>query len=177
MDHRAEMEARGDGAAVPMEGAAEWTFDAVQDRLVEAMLTCWRGGDRERGWLRGGADGPWHMVLPDAAYDGGRDAGEARIDAAIRPAALTRRDVDEMEEAFAWVEALDAGQRRLVSAAVAQLARGQRQVSWVRVARSFGLDRGTDGLRMRYGRAIASIAARLNGGNPRGFVSNDLVAR
>lgn len=177
MEHRADMEAQGGGTAVPVEGGREWTFDDVQDRLVEAMLTCWRGGDRERGWLRGGADGPWHMVLPDAAYDGGRDAAEQRADAAIRPAALTRRDVDEMEEAFGWVEALEAGQRRLVSAAVAQLARGQRQVSWVRVARSFGLDRGTDGLRMRYGRAIFSIAARLNGGNARAFVSSDLVGR
>lgn len=175
MGAQQRLEGEAADAAVPVEGGAvprrDWTFYDVQDRLVEAMLTCWRLPDRERAWSRGASDGPWHLVMPDAAYDGGRGAGEARVEGALRSAAMTRADVAEMDEAFGWVEALSGGERRLVGAVIAELARGRREVSWVRIGRRFGVTRGLDGLRMRYSRAIASIAARLNGGNPRANVS------
>lgn len=175
MAHRDEMEPNVVSPSVPLEGGSlprrAWTFVDVQDRLVEALLTCWRLPDRERRWSRGASDGPWHLVMDEAEYDGGRDAGVARVEAAMRPASLTRREVDEMEEAFGWVDALEPGERRLVAAAITDLARGRREIGWARVAKRFGLSRGADGLRMRYGRSISRIAARLNGGNPRANVS------
>lgn len=147
-----------------------WTFVTVEERLVEAMVTCWRQPDGERAWLRVVAtDGPWRLVVDAAEYDGGRGAGEARAQAALRPASLTLADLAEMEEAFGWVEWLEPAQRRLVGLAIGELARGRRQVPWRQLLRRMGLVRGADGLRMRYGRAIAGIAARLNGGNPQGL--------
>lgn len=141
----------------------------VEDRLVEAMLTCWRLPDGERAWQRVVAtDGPWRLVLDDAEYDGGRGAGEARAERALRPASLTRADLAEMEEAFGWAGWLSPEDRRLVGLAVTALARGARQVPWRALLAKMGRQRGADGLRMRYGRAIASIAGRLNGGNPQG---------
>jgi hypothetical protein len=151
-----------------------WTFAAVQERLVEAMITCWRQPDGERAWQRVVAsDGPWRLVMAEAGdYDGGRGAGAARAEAAIRPASLTRRELAEMEEAFAWCDALRPEERRIVGLAIAALAGGRREVPWRALLRPMGLERGADGLRMRYGRAIARIAARLNGGNARGLAVN-----
>jgi len=146
--------------------AAGWTFDMVQDRLVEAMITCWRHPDRERAWQR--VRSTWPEVLREIAvgdYDA-RGGDHSSSDVAIRPAALTRQDVAEMEEAFGWLDAVAPAERKLVALALAELARGQRQVRWRRLLRPMGLARGSDGLRMRYGRAISGIAARLNGGNP-----------
>lgn len=162
--------------AVPVEGGAlpseAWTFDMVQDRLVEAMITCWRHADRERGWQR--LRSAWPEVTRERAagdYDA-RGADGSSSDVALRPASLTRREIGEMEEAFGWAGALDPVDRRIVALAVAQLARGQRQVRWSRMLGDLGMTRGSDGLRVRYGRALASIAAMLNqpnGGKPRNF--------
>lgn len=169
------MEGQRLGHGLPVEGASlpapAWTFDAVQDRLVEAMIVCWRDADRERGWLR------VRSLWPEITRDQNEGDSDARgghglgIEPVIRPAALTRRDVAEMEEAFGWMDAVEPDERRIVGLAVAQLARGRREVSWRAMLHPLGLRYGSDGLRMRYGRAIASIAARLNGGNARASVS------
>ncbi|APR54838.1 hypothetical protein CA223_06765 [Sphingomonas koreensis] len=158
-----------------MEGAAlppvAWTFEAVQDRLVEAMLTCWRHPDRERGWQR--VRSTWPEITRELGagdYDA-RGGESTSSDVAIRPASLTRRDVREMEEAFGWMGAIAPDDRKIVGLAITQLARGRREVAWRVVLRSMGLRHGSDGMRMRYGRAIAAVADRLNGGNPRASVS------
>lgn len=160
---------------VPMEGYCLpldfWTFDMVQERLVEAMIVCWRHPDRERGWQR--PRSAWPEILREISagdYDArGGDLSSSEV--ALRPASLTRLEQDEMEEAFGWLDAVPAHDRKLVGLAVVELARGQRQVSWMRLLRPMGLTRGSDGLRVRYGRAIASIAGRLNGGNPQASAS------
>ncbi|MDT9096811.1 hypothetical protein RSW32_26145, partial [Escherichia coli] len=61
--------------------------------------------------------------------------------------------------AFDWLAVLHADDRKLVGLAVAQLAAGKREISWVKLLRRMGLQRGADGLRMRYGRALAAIVA------------------
>lgn len=170
------MEGQTPNSTLPMEGQTLptfLTFDDVQDRLVEAMLTCWRHPDRERGWLRVKAMWPDVMAEP-GDYDA-RGGDLVSDGAALRPAALTRRDIDEMEEAFGWVEAIAPDDRKLVGLAVSMLARGRREVPWRNLLRPMGLTRGADGLRMRYGRAMAAVAARANGGNPQGIASTPKI--
>ena len=152
--------------------AGSITFSDVEDRLVEAMITCWRTPDRERAWQAVRSTWPevqreLHMGDYDARGGDGRSS-----DVPLRLASQTRADVVEMEEAFAWVSALDADDRRLVGLVIQQLARGQREVSWLKLLRRMGLPHGSEGLRKRYGRAIATIAARRNGRNPREVLSS-----
>ena len=59
--------------------------------------------------------------------------------------------------------ALAESNRKLVCLAVEQLGKGAARVSWRALLVPMGLERGSDGLRMRYGRAIARIAGALNG--------------
>ena len=165
-----KMEGDRANIAPPMEGRILpvdfWTFDMVQERLVEAMIICWRNPDRERGWQR--LRSTWPDVLREEAagdYDA-RGGHHTSSDVAIRPASLTRLEVAEMEEAFGWMDAVPPLDRKLVGLAIAALASGRREVSWRHLLRPMGLQRGSDGLRMRYGRAIARIAGALNGGNP-----------
>lgn len=152
--------------------AAFLTFDVVQERLVEAMITCWKDGDRERAWQRVRSTWPEVMRETSAGDYDARGGDGSSSDVAMRPAALTRLDVAEMEEAFGWTSVLSGEDRRLVAIVIAQLARGRREVSWPRVLRSLGEKRGTDGLRMRYGRAITAMCVAGSRGNPREVVSS-----
>ena len=147
------------------------TFDDVQDRLVEAMLTCWRYPDRERGWqtLRCA----WPEISRDVwagDYDA-RGGDGTSADVALRPASQTRIDIAEMEEAFGWLDAIAPDDRKLIGLAIRELARGKREVSWRRLKAAMGIAQGSDGLRMRYGRAITAICIARNGGNPSRDVS------
>lgn len=150
-----------------------WTFDMVQERLIEAMIICWRNPDRERGWqtLRSA----WPDVLREVSagdYDArGGDLSSSEV--ALRPCALTRAEQGEMEEAFAWLDHVPVEDRKVIGLAIVKLASGKhRAVPWRDLLRPMGMARGADGLRMRYGRAITSIAHRLNGGNARGIASS-----
>ncbi|HEU0045093.1 hypothetical protein [Sphingomonas sp.] len=140
--------------------AGSFTLAEVEERLVEAMLTCWRHADRERGWQR--LRSAWPEITRDVLAGDYDDRGGDMASAVLRPASLTRREVGEMEEAFGWVEVLAPIDRKLVGLAVSELARGQRQVRWALVMRQMGLSRGRDGLRMRYGRAMARVCQRAN---------------
>lgn len=144
------------------------SFDDVQDRLVEAMLTCWRYPDRERGWqtLRCA----WPEISPE--LEAGDYDACADVEVALRPASQTREEIAEMEEAFGWLDAVAPDDRKLIGLAICELARGKREVSWSRLKSAMGIERGSDGLRMRYGRAITSICNARNGGNPSGDVSS-----
>jgi hypothetical protein len=154
----------------PMEGAVLpqgfMSFDDVQDRLVEAMLTCWRYPDRERGWqtLRCA----WPEISRDVwagDYDA-RGGDGTSGDVALRPASQTRIEIAEMDEAFGWLDAIAPADRKLIGLAIRELARGRREVSWSRLKAAMGIKRGSDGLRMRYGRSITAICTALNGGKP-----------
>jgi hypothetical protein len=170
-----EMEGRTIKTQSPVEGAilptAVLTFCEVEDRLVEAVLTCWRYPDRERGWQR--IRSAWPEISREEQrgdYDARGGEGSSS-DVAIRPASLTRVEVAEMEEAFGWLDAISPEDRKLVALAIGQLARGKREVSWIDMLDRIGLDRGADGLRMRYGRALHAICIAVNGGNAGRHVS------
>jgi len=151
--------------------AGSMSFDDVQDRLVEALLTCWRYPDRERGWqtLRSA----WPEISRDVwagDYDA-RGGDGTSADVALRPASQTRAEVAEMEEAFGWLDAVAPEDRKLIGLALVQLARGKREVSSADLMRKLGIERGADGLRMRYSRAISAIAQAPSRGNPSRDVS------
>lgn len=147
-------------------GAVLLTFTGLEDRLVEALCICWRDADRARGWQH--VKSAWPEIMREAHLG---DYVEPSSDAAIRPAALTRQDVAEMEEAFDWLNAADPTDRKLIGLAINQLARGKREISWIAMLPVMGLPRGAEGLRMRYGRAMTAICNAVNGGNPSPDVS------
>lgn len=136
------------------ENIEEWTFDLVQERLVEAMLLWRRMPDRERGWLVVRAYWPEmrrHHHFGDYAD----------VEASPRALPLSRDEVGRMEEASAWLMLVGERDRALVALAVSWLASGRAQVPWRRLLKPLGISFGSDGLRMRYGRAIRAIAVEL----------------
>ncbi len=152
-------------------------FEDVEDRLVEAVRTCQRYPDRERGWQR--IRSAWPEISRDLLagdYDA-RGGDGSSSDVALRSAAMTRQDVAEMEEAFGWLDAIDPVDRKLIGLAIGHLARGRREVPWLKLLPAMGLAMGSEGLRMRYGRAITAICTAVNGGNPRGTRVNGVKVR
>ncbi|MBM3597341.1 MAG: hypothetical protein FJX35_03955 [Alphaproteobacteria bacterium] len=122
-----------------------WTEDAVKARLAEAADTLRRlPGGVMRARLTG-----WPEVVRAAAeaygYDGAR----------MRPAAPGPAAISRMDEALAWLFALDLDARRIV------WARAGR-VSWRRLEDMDGRSHVT--LRRVHDRAMAAIARALNSG-------------
>lgn len=136
------------------------SFDDVETRLVEAMRICWRLPDRERGWLRLRAY--WPDVSAEAGDYDARGGDHRSSDVAIRPASLTRAEHAAMEEALGWLDMVKANDRKLIGLAITALARGESRIPWRELLAPMGLKLGADGLRMRYGRALSNIVARLN---------------
>jgi hypothetical protein len=139
-----------------------WSFDAVQERLVEAITYLWRVPGRVGpGELR--ASSFWQRVQLERS-DWGMNVS---ADEAPRVRGLTRREMAEMEEALGWVDHVPAGEtRQIVALALIQLARGESRVRWTEVFKAMerrGVHGFTsDGMRKRYGRALAMICQRLN---------------
>jgi len=145
------------------------SFTAVEDRLVEALLTCWRYPDRERGWqtLRSA----WPEISRDV-WAGDYDArGGDGTSAVLRPAAQTRAEISEMEEAFGWLDGIAPDDRKLIGLAIRELAQGKREVPWRSLLPKLGLKMGVTGLQMRYSRAITTIAQAQSRTNPSPNVS------
>ena len=146
-----------------------WSFDMVQERLVEAVHL-WRrspGGGRSPF----ATDGPWELVkreLFGPAVD--KDAPLPRLP--LRRSEVAIRD--QTSDWLGWVQERD---RRLVVLAVTKLAQGHGQVPWMDLRKPMGVALGADGLRMRYSRAIQAICHRLNGGNARSGTSTPEKSR
>src|SRR3546814_8311083 len=132
-----------------------WTFEMVQERLVEAMLLWRRMPDRERGWLAVKAYWP-EMRRHNHFGD------YADVEASPRPLPLSLEDYARMEQASGWLAYVRGQDRPLIALAVAWLAAGYQSVHWLKLRRPLGVTYGADGLRMRYGRAITAIARRLD---------------
>lgn len=131
------------------------TFEAVQERLVEALRLWWRMPDRERGWMTIRAFWPEmrrHNHFGDYADTEG----------APRPLPLSRAEIAEMDEASEWMRFIPDRDRKLVALALLRLARGEKRVPWLELRAPLGVQFGADGLRKRYSRAISSIAQALN---------------
>jgi hypothetical protein len=157
-----------------------WTFQLVEERLIEA-LRLWRRSPGEGRWPFA-SDAPWHLMTRRTrvaiGIEGGlkgrelqlhmqaEDAEEAkRMEGREHSGPLNRDDIARRDEASEWLGWVGERDRRLVILALAQLAGGQRQVAWTRLKPLLGIQFGADGLRKRYSRAITGIAARLNLGS------------
>ena len=139
-----------------------YSFADVEERLVEAMLVMRRLSDREAGWLRVKASWPDIVREHEAGdYDARGHLGNSS-DIPLKPLPATRRDIAEMEEAFAWVLAAKERDRRLIALAIGALARGEKRVPWGRLLRPMGLKLGQHGLRKRYERAMHLVVKAAN---------------
>ncbi|TZG26494.1 hypothetical protein FYJ91_16360 [Sphingomonas montanisoli] len=139
----------------------------MQRRLVDAMDVLRRLPDREAGWLRTSTMSLWRQVQADWTET-------AAADRPLVTCALTRNEVGLADEALGWVAAyVPTGvTRQIVGLALMQLARtGSDRVEWSPIwERMGGHDGGwtTDGLRMRYGRALNGICKKVNRGKSGG---------
>lgn len=139
------------------------SFDAVEERLVEAMRCWWRMPDRERGWQRVKA------IWPETKSHGWRvgvdgEHSEREADPQPRRPALTRGEIEEARQASEWMAHVPERDRRMVAMAIGALAGGARRVPWLAIWDALGRGRpGPEGLRMRYSRALTNIANALNG--------------
>ncbi|SCW77497.1 hypothetical protein SAMN02927924_02803 [Sphingobium faniae] len=141
-----------------------YSFADVEERLVEAMLVMRRLSDREAGWLRVKASWPDIVGEPEPGdYDARGYLGNSS-DIPLRPLPATRNDIAMMEEAFAWVMAAKAEDRRLIALAIGALARGEKRVPWMRLRKPMGIKLGAHGLRKRYDRAMHQVVKAANQG-------------
>lgn len=142
-----------------------WTFDMVQEQMVEAVRIWWRTPGRVgpgRGPYAG--DGPWELMVREAwlgDYDA-RGGDGVSSDVPLRSAAMTRADVAARDQASDWLIYVPERDRKLVVMALGQLAGGKSRVSWMALRRPMGVKIGAHGLRRRYTRAIGGIADALN---------------
>lgn len=151
-----------------------YSFADVEERLVEAMLVMRRLSDREAGWLRVKASWPDIVREHEAGdYDARGYLGNSS-DIPLKPLPATRRDIAEMEEAFAWVLAAKERDRRLIALAIGALARGEKRVPWGKLLRPMGLKLGQHGLRKRYERAMYLVVKAANAQKSAAFACQTL---
>lgn len=151
-----------------------WTFDAVEERLVEALLL-WKRSPGGGRWPFAG-DAPWQLMTRRTRIEAGdfrgremqlrmqaEDAEETkRREGCDRFGPLSRDEVARRDEASEWLAHVSADSRKVVSAAIEQLAGGRENVDWTLVKRRIGAEIGNKGVYRRYTRAIGGIAKRLN---------------
>jgi hypothetical protein len=152
-----------------------WTYEAVLERLIDTMRLWWRSPGSGR-WPFA-SDAPWHLMTRKTRIEAGdfkgremqlrmqaEDAEEAkRWEGRDRSGPLSRDEVALRDETTEWLTWIEADSRKVVVAAVAQLASGRNSVDWRRVKAALGAEVAAKGLYRRYTRAITAIAKRLNG--------------
>jgi hypothetical protein len=146
-------------------GADFWTWQAVQERMAEAMRHWWRSSDSEARFSLGGRiSSIWRQCVDDPLALIERHGLQTE---APPPLPLSRGDMARMVEASEWLAHVREADRRLVVLVLVYLAKGEKKVPWLKLTRRLGTGHGADGLRKRYSRAITDVANVLNGGKPR----------
>lgn len=180
MNYSGEQQSVDASMSVPQGGRDDfWTFDAVKERLIEAMLL-WKRSPGGGKWPFAG-DAPWQLMTRRTrvlvGIEGGlkgrelqlfmqaEDAEETRQwQGRDRPGPLSRDDVARRDEATEWLTWVAEDSRKVVVAVLAQLARGAQRIDWARVKREIGSEGGNKGVYRRSTRALSGIAERLNAG-------------
>ncbi len=142
-----------------------WTFDAVQERLIEAYATLRRVPDRENPWLRHKTMGIWDQVSITAHMTAVEQAEYKlyRADDPPRMPGLTRDEIARMDEALGWLAWIADEPRKVVHLAIAQLYSGRAsRIQWGSLVSDPRLPGSAERLRKAYGRAITLICTRLN---------------
>jgi hypothetical protein len=117
-------------------------------------------------------DGPWQLLTDDIRAGGTWEAWRQRIDldrAKVSQGSSERRimglDSDQVarrDEVTEWLLLVPEADRQLVMAAIWQQARTGQRIRWASMLAVVGQDRGKEGLRKRYQRALTAVADRLN---------------
>ena len=149
--------------SLPSNGRDEfWSWQAVEDRLVEAMGHWWRSHDRDARFSLGGRiSSIWRQSWTDRETLALIEQVDLPREAP-KPLPLSRGDIARMDEASEWLRFVPEADRRLVVLALVKKAAGHSRVPWLKLRRALGVRFGADGLRMRYSRAITAIANSLN---------------
>jgi hypothetical protein len=151
-----------------------WTFDAVEERLIEAMRLWWRSPGHGR-WPFA-LDAPWHLMtrrtrIAEGGFKGmdlarrlqAEDDEEAKaLEGRERRGSLSRDEVALRDETAEWLGWVAEDARRVVVAAIAQRAAGRTNVDWRRIKAALGVEIMPRGVYRRYTTAISVIARRLN---------------
>ena len=140
-----------------------WTFELVEERLVEA-LRMWRRTPGQPGPSSTSpyaSDIPAELIVKDAwEYDA--RGGDLRSDKEAVPLPpLSRSQMAERDQVSEWLVYVPDTDRKLVIM-VLGIKAADRRPEWLQIKRRMGIERGADGLRMRYNRAITSVCNRLN---------------
>lgn len=137
-----------------------WTFDLVEEKMVEAWGFLMRLPDRERGWMASCSRSSLPAVVRTV-----RD-GDYLETTNGRPG-LRTHEVTLVDRALigegAWIEWVPTRDRELVATVLTvkgwHVAGG---FTWSDVAEEMDWAAGPDALRMRYNRAVSRIAAKLD---------------
>jgi hypothetical protein len=149
---RVEAQASNDGRVG--DHATFWTYERVEERLIETVRCWWRmpGGGR---WPFA-SDGPWHLIRKEW------EDWDARDPKPMRSLPLRRAEIAAMDEATEWITWVPEDKRRVLVLALGKKAQGLSQVPWRSLLRTLGLSIGAGGLEWRYSQAIELIANVLN---------------
>lgn len=143
------------------DGTVFWTFEMVEERLVEAVEFL----DRvvANGRFPFAKDGPWSQVMRDRLVDY-VDVDDLRERGARVRGGLRAAEVDRMEETLNWIRFVPAraNLRRLVGCVAIYRSQGGSQVDWLEVKRRMATGDSPDALRMAYSRCIQRICQRLS---------------
>jgi hypothetical protein len=142
-----------------------WTYDAVEERLVETVRCWWRmpGGG---GWPFA-SDGPWHLIRKEW------EDWDARDPKPLRRMPLSRAEMRDMAEATEWLTWIgDDGQRRALVGGLLDRAKGRKRIGWEALRERLGEPELTGAaIQYRYSRAVTFIANVLNAMSGMPFVS------
>ncbi|MDF0540797.1 hypothetical protein PX699_00445 [Sphingobium sp. H39-3-25] len=143
-----------------VEGSVFWTFEAVEERMIEAWGYMMRLPDAERGWLAAASRSSMPAIVRHNAFGDYFETSTGRP--GLRAAQVTMVEAVFTGEG-AWIDWVFARDRPLIATVMkVKLRQHGGGFAWADVAQAGGGGVQPDALRMRYNRAITRIAAKAN---------------
>jgi hypothetical protein len=166
MAYHSETQAADASTSLPTRGRVRFSWQDVEDRLVEATENWRRSPDADARFSLGGRiSSIWRQAWTDRIGMALIEQLDLPAPDEPKPLPLSRSDVARMTEASEWMRFVPEADRRLVIMALSYLARGRSVVPWLVIWKKLGRGKpGPDGLRMRYSRALTAVCKALNSG-------------
>lgn len=141
----------------------DWTFDLVQERLIEAYGVLRRLPDPDAKNLRVKTMSLWDQVSVTAGMNAAEQAEYRLYRAGDPPRApgVSRGEHDRMEEALSWLLWIKPDIRPIVHIAIEQLWRGNARIDWTATGADPRVSGSFDRARMAYRRSVTAIARKL----------------